>query len=155
MKDLDGIELKRLVTERVRDWAAPLRTLVEATDAATVTTVPLRTMPQLPEWAPSPVTILGDAIHNMTPMAGIGANTALRDADHLRRALSAATDPVIAIGVYETAMRHYANEALALSTRNATNAALATPANRTAFRALLGAGRIVPALRRKMFGPSI
>ncbi|MFI6235511.1 FAD-dependent oxidoreductase [Micromonospora sp. NPDC050784] len=155
VKNLDGIQLKRLVAERVHDWAAPLRTLVDATDAATITTVPLRTMPQLPEWAPSRVTLLGDAIHNMTPMAGIGANTALRDADHLRQALTTGTDPVNSIGVYETAMRHYANQALALSTRNATNAALATPANRTAFRALLRASAAIPALRRKIFGPSI
>ncbi|MEV4824640.1 NAD(P)/FAD-dependent oxidoreductase [Micromonospora sp. NPDC049274] len=155
MKDLDGIQLKRLVAERVHDWAAPLRTLVDATDAATITTVPLRTMPQLPAWAPSRVTLLGDAIHNMTPMAGIGANTALRDADHLRRTLNAGIDPVSGIGVYETAMRHYANQALALSTRNATNAALATPANRTAFRVLLRASALIPALRRKIFGPSI
>jgi salicylate hydroxylase len=33
--------------------------------------------------------LLGDAIHNMTPMAGVGANTALRDADLLRRQLIA------------------------------------------------------------------
>lgn len=31
------------------------------------------------------------AIHNMTPMAGVGADTALRDADLLRGKLIAAT----------------------------------------------------------------
>ena len=91
----------------------------------------------------------------MTPMAGIGANTALRDADQLRRALATPADPVNGIGTYETAMRDYANHALALSTRNATNAALATPANRAAFRALLRAGSHIPALQRKMFGPTL
>jgi 2-polyprenyl-6-methoxyphenol hydroxylase-like FAD-dependent oxidoreductase len=112
-------------------------------------------MPHLPDWTPSRVTLLGDAIHNMTPMAGIGANTALRDAGQLRQALSADTDPVSGVGSYETAMRRYANEALQLSTRNATNAALATPASRTIFRALLRAGSVFPALQRKMFGPAI
>jgi 2-polyprenyl-6-methoxyphenol hydroxylase-like FAD-dependent oxidoreductase len=32
-------------------------------------------------------TLLGDALHNMTPYRGIGANTALRDAESLRDAL--------------------------------------------------------------------
>ncbi|MEU0546200.1 FAD-dependent monooxygenase [Micromonospora sp. NPDC005979] len=155
VENLDRNQLKQLVTERVRDWAAPLRTLVDATDATTITTVPLRTMPQLPEWAPSRITLLGDAIHNMTPMAGIGANTALGDAEHLRQALTAGADTVSAIGGYETAMRHDANQALALSSRNATNAALATPSNRTVFRALLRASAAIPAIRRKIFGPSI
>jgi hypothetical protein len=46
-------------------------------------------------WPTGPVTLLGDAIHNMTRMAGSGANTALRDADLLRRQLiSVAEDRV-------------------------------------------------------------
>jgi 2-polyprenyl-6-methoxyphenol hydroxylase-like FAD-dependent oxidoreductase len=146
VRKLAGPDLKDLVTARVANWSAPLRTLVAATDPATVNTVPLRSMPPLPSWTPSRVTLLGDAIHNMTPMAGIGANTALRDADEFRRAL--------AVGPYEEAMRRYANQALALSTRNATNAALAGPANRAAFRLLLRAGARVPALQRRMFGPT-
>ncbi|MFF5294181.1 FAD-dependent oxidoreductase [Paractinoplanes globisporus] len=153
--DLDGARLKNLVTERIKGWTAPLRTLVDATDPSTITTVPLRTMPQLPGWTPSRVTLLGDAIHNMTPMAGIGANTALRDADELRRSLIAPADPIDSIATYETAMRDYANRALKLSTRNATNAALATPANRAAFRALLRIGSHFAPLQRRMFGPTV
>jgi 2-polyprenyl-6-methoxyphenol hydroxylase-like FAD-dependent oxidoreductase len=155
VRDLDGAQLKRLVTDRIAGWSGPLRTLVDATKPATITTVPLRTMPHLPDWMPSAVTLLGDAIHNMTPMAGIGANTALRDADQLRRSLSGFADPINSIGTYETAMRDYANRALKLSTRNATNAALASRANRAAFRALLRAGAHLPALQHKMFGPTL
>jgi 2-polyprenyl-6-methoxyphenol hydroxylase-like FAD-dependent oxidoreductase len=152
---LDGGKLKQLVSERIHGWGRPLQALVEATQPATINTVPLRTMPLLPDWEPSPVTLLGDAIHNMTPMAGIGANTALRDADQLRRSLTAGHDPLDAIGRYENAMRRYANQALKLSTRNATNAALATPVNRTAFRTLLRIGTHLPLLQRKMFGPTV
>lgn len=151
---LDGRALQQLVRDRVARWAEPLRTLVDQTDPSTITTVPLRSMPQLPVWEPSNVTLLGDAVHNMTPMAGIGANTALRDAEQLRRAL-AGTPPSLtaAVGAYESAMRGYANQALALSTRNAKNAALAGRSGRTAFRTLLRLGSAVPPLKRRMFGP--
>jgi 2-polyprenyl-6-methoxyphenol hydroxylase-like FAD-dependent oxidoreductase len=155
VRDFDGTQLKHIVTDRIAAWSAPWRTLVEATDPATVTTVPLRTMPRLDDWAPSRVTLLGDAIHNMTPMAGIGANTALRDADQLRRALVDPATPIDGIGTYETAMRDYANRALKLSTRNATNAAIASAANRAVFRALLRIGSRIPALQHRMFGPTV
>ena len=150
--DLDGEQLRRHVAERIAGWPAAFRTLVDATSPSTVAAVPLRTMPQLPGWAPSRVTLLGDAVHNMTPMAGIGANTALRDADQLRRALIA---PGAGVGAYETVMRAYANRALQLSTRNARGAALAGPADRAVFRALLRAGSRIPALRHRMFGPTV
>ena len=156
LASLDGSALKQLVRQRTHAWAQPLQILLDQTDPATVTTVPLRSMPQLPLWEPSPVTPLGDAIHNMTPMAGIGANTALRDADQLRRTLSTRRDSVTsAVGQYETAMRAYANQALALSTRNATNAALAPRTSRTAFRTLLRIGDVVTPLKSKMFGPTL
>lgn len=110
-------------------WSAALREVIRTTDPATIALVPLRTMPSLAPWTPSNVTLLGDAIHNMTPMAGIGANTALRDADELRRALVDGT-----IADYEVAMRKYANRALAESTRNAQNAASTSRIKRALFR---------------------
>ena len=44
-----------------------------------------------PPWKSSTVTMLGDAIHTMTPGRGVGANTALRDARLLCEQLSRAT----------------------------------------------------------------
>jgi 2-polyprenyl-6-methoxyphenol hydroxylase-like FAD-dependent oxidoreductase len=38
----------------------------------------------VPEWGnESRVTLMGDAVHAMTPPGGVGANTALRDAEFL------------------------------------------------------------------------
>ena len=89
----------------------------------------------------------------MTPMAGIGANTALRDADGLRRALTAPEprDLVDRVGRYEEQMRGYANEALALSTRNARNAASTRRLPRLAFHTLLRLTDAVPAVRHAVF----
>jgi hypothetical protein len=66
---------------------------------------------------------------------------------------TATTRPTIWRSTATTRARSH--EALALSTRNATNAALATSVNRTAFRALLRLGSRVPLLQRKMFGPTV
>jgi 2-polyprenyl-6-methoxyphenol hydroxylase-like FAD-dependent oxidoreductase len=147
-------QLRDLVSGQISGWSPALRRLVAATDPATVSPVPLRTMPALDPWQPSNVTLLGDAIHNMTPMAGIGANTALRDADQLRRALAAPgpADTVSRVGTYEEQMRGYANQALALSTRNARNAASTDRLPRLAFRTVLRIAQAVPPVKRKMFG---
>jgi 2-polyprenyl-6-methoxyphenol hydroxylase-like FAD-dependent oxidoreductase len=155
--DIDNFtpqRLRDLVSSQISGWSPALRRLVAASDPATVSAVPLRTMLALDVWQPSNVTLLGDAIHNMTPMAGIGANTALRDADQLRRALTApgAADTVSRVGAYEEQMRGYANQALAVSTRNARNAASTERLTRLAFRTVLRIAEAVPPVKRKMFG---
>lgn len=149
-----GEKLHALVSDRVRDWAPALRHLIAETDPAPLTAISLRTMPTLEPWTPSAVTLLGDAIHNMTPMAGIGANTALRDADELRRALSAPGSVAARVEEYEQQMRGYANQALALSTRNARTAAAEARLPRLAFRSMLRVAEAVPPVKRAMFGRS-
>jgi 2-polyprenyl-6-methoxyphenol hydroxylase-like FAD-dependent oxidoreductase len=145
--------LRDLVAACTAEWAPELHRLVVETDAATVAAIPLKTMPRLPAWQASTVTLVGDAIHNMTPMAGIGANTALRDAGELRRALLAPGDHDLTVRVsdYEEHMRVYANQALALSTRNAQSAATTARLPRTAFRTVLRVAEAVPAVKRRMF----
>ena len=67
-------------------------------------------------WASGPVTLLGDAIHATSPTGGNGANTALRDADLLRRCLINANeghqDLLTAVNDYEQQMFEYGAEAV-------------------------------------------
>ena len=98
--------------------------------------------------------MLGDAIHNMTPMAGIGANTALRDADLLRRQLidvaSGKRDLVPALHEYEERMLDYGFAAVKRSLNNARQAGSANRLARGAFRIALRTIAAVPPVRRRM-----
>lgn len=62
------------------------------------------------------MTLIGDAIHTMTPGRGAGANTALRDARELRDRLVRVRDGeqslVEAVGDYEDLMRRYSSLAV-------------------------------------------
>jgi 2-polyprenyl-6-methoxyphenol hydroxylase-like FAD-dependent oxidoreductase len=150
--DLDGDDLRRLVLDRMTGWSDGLRTLVAESDPATVNAFHLKSAASVEPWATGPVTLLGDAIHNMTPMAGIGANTALRDADLLRRSLIAAGDRglVPAIGAYEREMLEYGFAAVKQSLRNARQAATSTRLGRAMFRTVLRTTAAVPPMRRAM-----
>jgi 2-polyprenyl-6-methoxyphenol hydroxylase-like FAD-dependent oxidoreductase len=107
--------------------------------------VRIRTSPPVPPWPPSRVTVLGDAIHAMSPARGSGANTALQDAALLCRMLTGAAgngaagngartdlagsgtaragsgaarnggDLIAAVGEYERQMRDYGYAAVAAS----------------------------------------
>jgi 2-polyprenyl-6-methoxyphenol hydroxylase-like FAD-dependent oxidoreductase len=144
--------LRDLVAGRVQDWSPAVGRLVADTDVTTVAAMALRSMPVLDPWPSNEITLIGDAIHNMTPMAGIGANTALRDAAALSQALRAPGDLRTRVGRYEDTMRAYANEALAMSTRNARNAASEARFPRLAFRSMLRLAEAVPPVKRAMFG---
>ncbi|HEY0253532.1 MAG TPA: NAD(P)/FAD-dependent oxidoreductase, partial [Kofleriaceae bacterium] len=134
IEQLSSAQLRDLVLGRIETWSPGLRQVVEASIPDSVARVPLRTMPILEAWDANQVTLLGDAIHNMTPMAGIGANTALRDAEHLTRALAGAGSVIERVARYEHHMRAYANDALGMSTRNARNAASPARLTRLTFR---------------------
>lgn len=68
-------------------------------------------------WKNEPrVTVIGDAVHSMTPAGGIGANTAVRDSALLGRLLSEAGGFKDGLtSAYEEKMRVYASEAVAAS----------------------------------------
>src|SRR5262249_29241077 len=73
----------------IDDWHPSLRWLVRTANISTITAFAVKTSVPIQPWPTQKVTLLGDALHNMTPFRGIGANTALRDAAALRQALVA------------------------------------------------------------------
>ena len=82
-----GDELKREVERLTPEWHPDLRRIVRETDPATVTGFPIKTSTPVQPWKTRNVTLIGDALHNMPPYRGIGANTALWDAALLRETI--------------------------------------------------------------------
>jgi 2-polyprenyl-6-methoxyphenol hydroxylase-like FAD-dependent oxidoreductase len=154
IESLDGAALREVVLGKIRGWAPELRRLVGECDPETVNFVRVRSATPVKPWQTGPVTLLGDAIHNMTPMAGIGANAALRDADLLRRKLIDVHGGLLemrdAVADYERQMLDYGFAAVKRSLRNAQQARSANPLGRRLFRGFLRAASATPPLRKAM-----
>jgi len=116
---LSGGQLIDLVLQLTPDWHPNLRSLVELSDPSATFPISIRTSVPVAPWPTGPVTLLGDAIHTMTPGRGVGANTALLDAMLLCQQLAAVRagelDQTAAIAAYEAAMRSYGFEAVRAS----------------------------------------
>ncbi|MDQ6658256.1 MAG: FAD-dependent monooxygenase [Actinomycetota bacterium] len=150
--------LRELVLRMSSSWDPRFRELVRRTDLSTCFPIRIGTSVPVPAWPASTVTLLGDAIHTMTPGRGVGANTALRDAVGVARALLDVRDGratmVDAVAGYEDRMRGYAWDAVRKSLRQMRGT---DPIHRPVIgRAVLGAKRLgmaivdrVPVLKRK------
>jgi 2-polyprenyl-6-methoxyphenol hydroxylase-like FAD-dependent oxidoreductase len=110
LRSMSGPQLHAIMTDAVRTWHPRVRAIIDACDPASVFALPLRTSIPIGQWATTQVTVLGDAIHAMSPAAGAGACVALRDAAHLTSALrTAATgqDLITQLRGYESEMIDY------------------------------------------------
>ncbi len=157
LSELSGSRLQEIVGDKIAGWSPHLRALVSGSEPETVNALRVRSADPVRPWTTGPVTLLGDAIHNMTPMAGIGANTALRDADLLRRVLiNTPADPAAlrrAISGYEHEMLGYGFAAVADSLRNARLAGSESRLQRATIRTLFRVIDHIPAAKRRMFAP--
>ncbi|MHA6765483.1 FAD-dependent oxidoreductase [Streptacidiphilus sp. PAMC 29251] len=116
---LDAAGLHALGAKLIKSWHPDLRALYAMADVDETFLIRIRTSTPVPAWEPSRVTVLGDAIHAMSPARGSGANTALQDAGQLCRALTEAGPGtrglLAAIGDYEARMRAYGYAAVEAS----------------------------------------
>ncbi len=144
----DGLDLRREVLRRISRWSPQLSRIVAASPAESISEWRIRSSKPIERWQPTNVTLLGDAIHAMTPMRGIGANIALRDAQLLARCIAEGGD---AIARYEKEMYDYGFAAVRDSLRAAKQFADGGPVARTIFKTVLRTASAVPALKRAMF----
>ncbi|MEV0597421.1 FAD-dependent oxidoreductase [Nonomuraea cavernae] len=118
---LAGEDLKRLVADMTGGWHPDVRRMIAEADPATVQLMPFKTSTPISAWPSTPVTLLGDSVHSMTPVMGFGANVALRDAALLSSRLAAVCRGeealVPAVAAYEKEMRDYGFRAVQMSRR--------------------------------------
>ena len=151
---LDSTALAATASRAMAGWASSFRDLVALSDPSTISCLPIRTSRPVAPWPTGRITLIGDAIHAMTPYRGIGANIALKDAVRLRDALVAAQRgdaPLLdAIGGYEAQMRDYGFKAVRNSLRamqqTTGQGPIAMALSRTVFRLI----DRLPPLKRRM-----
>ncbi|HEU5230192.1 MAG TPA: FAD-dependent monooxygenase, partial [Ktedonobacteraceae bacterium] len=156
MEAMDGVALKQVALRMIDHWHPHLQKLIRDAEPATIIFTSIYTSLPVEHWQTRRITLIGDAIHSMTPARGIGANTALRDASLLGRQLIATSRgeiPLIqGIHDYEIEMLRYGFAAV-LSSKKALEqgAALDSSFNlalaKTAFRFL----NAVPSLKQRVF----
>lgn len=110
--------LPERIVQLTRDWHPQFHPIFAHADWSAMCERPVLMASSVPEWSVGRVTLLGDAIHAMSPAGGLGANTALADAARLSQALAHASrnsSLLTGIGKYEQDMRTHAAAALAMS----------------------------------------
>ncbi|MGH6835651.1 MAG: FAD-dependent oxidoreductase [Methylocella sp.] len=111
----DGAVLKAAAQRVVASWHPVVRQLINEADAPAIFPVALRSSERVAPWPTTNVTLLGDAIHTMSPARGLGANIALRDAELLCRNLakvSRGEQLLDAVSAYENSMLLYGFDAV-------------------------------------------
>ena len=142
--EMSDEELQAFALRACSGWHPGFSAMIQSSDPALLSVIAVRTSVPVPPWPTGRVTLIGDAIHSMTPYRGVGGNVALRDAALLSRKLAAAHQGEIplplAIHDYESAMLDYGFRAVRSSLRAAeqahTTGALAFRLGNLAFRAL-------------------
>lgn len=151
----DSKALGGLALRAMEAWSDELSELVWLSDPSTLSLLPIRTSLPVAPWEASRITLLGDAIHAMTPYRGIGANIALKDAMRLRDAIVAGESgerPLIdAIEAYEAEMLRYGFAAVKNSLRAMERTVGENELARTLSRAAFRVVDRLPPVKRWMF----
>ncbi|KAK2005550.1 O-methyltransferase [Colletotrichum eremochloae] len=110
---IDAARLSLTITE---EWHPCIRCVFELQDTRQATLIRVvSSVSDIPAWQPSSkVTVIGDAVHPMSPCGGVGAQTAICDAASLVKVLKASQGSPTShsIGVFEEGMRSRARRSI-------------------------------------------
>ena len=113
--NLSGEEVSGLVRKLTSHWHPSFHALFALQDKTKTAMLRIcSSAPDIPTWKNTgSVTLIGDAAHVISPTAGVGAVTALRDAATLTQILEDEGISPQSLAKYEALMREYASEAIA------------------------------------------
>ncbi|MET8159216.1 NAD(P)/FAD-dependent oxidoreductase [Sphaerisporangium sp. NPDC005289] len=152
----DPAAVRRMLAERTARWHPDLRRLLTESTPDTLYRTEFTAAEPLRPWKAGNVTGLGDAVHHMPPVGGLGGNTALRDAHRLCSALTAADrgeEPLPqALHAYEADMLRHGFRTVRDVVRNTNAAIIRSPLKRSATRWFFRTCGAVPPLGRAVFG---
>ncbi|MEJ3747843.1 FAD-dependent monooxygenase [Actinomycetes bacterium KLBMP 9797] len=150
-----GQRLRELVLSRLASWHPDVRKLIAQTPPDTIEQFDFAAAARVKPWPTTTVTLLGDAIHYMPPVGGLGGNAALYDANTLRHALIAVgrgeRELLPAIAEYERAMLNNGFAAVRAATMYLHLATLPSHVIRATARMFFQLCGTVPPLRRAVF----
>lgn len=124
VEELPVDQLRPVVEEMIAGWHPILRRMLAEADPDSFMLVRHTASAPVSASRIGNVSLIGDAAHNMPPVGGLGANTALRDASLLGRKLvdvdRGRSELRVALGQYEAEMREYGSAAVhtAIQTQN-------------------------------------
>ncbi len=152
--EVGGEDLRATVLEMVENWHPRLQRMVREADPSSLLAISIRTSVPITAWKTRNITLLGDAIHSMTPYRGIGANIALRDASLLGQRLAMASrgecSLLEAIHDYEKQMLVYGFEAVQMSLKSMEQMHAQGRISESVSRSVLKTINSVPMLKRRM-----
>jgi 2-polyprenyl-6-methoxyphenol hydroxylase-like FAD-dependent oxidoreductase len=155
VQGLRGRALLDLVEQSMRNWHPDLRRLIASSDEETVEHFSFEASASVKPWPSTNVTLLGDAIHAMPPVGGMGGNTALRDACLLCRYLVAVSrresELLPALHAYEGEMLTYGFKVVKETRQMLQLAINRSRLVRAAARTFFWLCGVVPPLRRVVF----
>ena len=156
LRRIEGTALQTAVLGMIDGWHADLVRLVAESAPHTIAAFRIQSSEPVARWKTTRVVLLGDAIHAMTPLQGLGGNTAFRDASLLCRSLAdvgrGRRELYPALAAYEEAMVAYSFEAVRRSRQIGELAVSDDHIGRSIFKTVLRLADSIAPLKQKMFG---
>jgi salicylate hydroxylase len=150
----EGERLRAFALKICSSWHPDFSTMIQMTDLLSLGVITIRTSVPIEPWPSGRITLIGDAIHSMTPYRGIGGNVALRDASLLGGNLAAAHRgemPLLqAIREYESAMLDYGFRAVRNSLQAAEQAHAEGPLAYSLGNLFFRIVNVIPPLKARM-----
>jgi 2-polyprenyl-6-methoxyphenol hydroxylase-like FAD-dependent oxidoreductase len=152
---VNPVAVQKMLAARTAGWHPALRRLITESHPDTLFPTTFSAAEPLDARGTGNVTGLGDAVHHMPPVGGLGGNTALRDAHRLCAALTAVDrgeQPLDdALRAYEADMSRYGFQTVREAVRNTEAAITRNVLKRSAARWFFRTCGAVPPLGRAIF----